>query len=83
MADVILSERARRDLLRLARRYLGPVEAAIDRLGEDPLAGKILHGDLEGLRSLRIGSYRVVYLFDQRLKKVEIVWIQHRKEAYR
>ncbi len=52
-------------------------------MGEDPLAGKILHGDLEGLRSLRIGSYRVVYLFDQRLKKVEIVWIRHRKEAYR
>lgn len=83
MAEVLLSERARRDLLRLARPYIGAVEAGVDRLSREPVAGKPLRGDLEGVRSLRIGSYRIVYTFDARRAKVEIVWIRHRKEAYR
>jgi len=83
VAEVFLSERARRDLVRLVRRYLSAVEAGIDRLGREPVAGKRLHGDLEGLRSLRIGSYRIVYTFDPRRGRVDIAWIRHRREAYR
>ncbi|HZP95657.1 MAG TPA: type II toxin-antitoxin system RelE/ParE family toxin [Candidatus Limnocylindria bacterium] len=83
MPEVLLSERARRELLRLARPYLAAVEAGIDRLAQDPLEGKGLRGDLGGLRSLRIGSYRIVYAFDARRGRVEIVWIRHRREAYR
>ena len=31
------------------------------KLESDPLIGKALHGELKGLRSLRIGDYRVIY----------------------
>lgn len=83
MAGVFLSERARRDLSRLARAYAAAIEAAIDDLAADPLEGKALRGDLEGLRSRRVGSYRIVYEFDARRGRVVIVWIRHRSEAYR
>ena len=33
----------------------------IDRLGDNPLAGSPLKGDLRGLRRVRVGDYRVVY----------------------
>ncbi len=83
MAEVFLSERARQELSRLTRRYFTAVEAGIDRLGREPPAGKALRGDLEGLRSLRIGSYRIVYAFHARRGRVDIAWIRHRREAYR
>ena len=46
-----------------------------------PPRAKKLHGR-EGHR-IRIGSYRVLYTIDESEKKVEIVSIAHRREAYR
>lgn len=37
------------------------IRAGFDRLMADPLAGKALKGELLGLRSLRVGSVRVIY----------------------
>lgn len=83
MPDVFLSERARRDLTRLARKYMDAVIAGIDALANEPLSGKPLRGDVEGFRSLRIGSYRIVYTFDERRGRIDVRWVRHRKEAYR
>jgi len=81
--QVHVSTRAQRDLRRIEKVYLAAVAAALRRLPEDPLAGKLLGGDLEGLRSLRVGMYRIVYRFDPRGQVVDVVWIRHRREVYR
>ena len=39
--------------------------AAIDKLCEVPAAGSALKGEFEGLRRLRVGSYRIVYEWQQ------------------
>ena len=56
---------------------------AIDRLGEQPLAGAPLKGGLRGLRRLRVGDYRIVYelLIDELV--VLVVQAAHRSNAYR
>ncbi len=46
-----------------------------------PPGTKELHGR-EGYRA-RVGDYRILYLVSEEEKKVEIVSIAHRKEAYR
>jgi mRNA interferase RelE/StbE len=83
LAQVVVSARAEKDLRRVPNAYLRAVAAALRRLAAEPLAGKPLAGDLEGLRSLRVGMYRVVYRFDPREKLVEVTWIRHRREVYR
>ena len=56
---------------------------AIDGLGEQPLAGSPLKGELRGLRRLRVGNYRVVYeVLDDELV-VLVVRVAHRGNAYR
>ena len=56
---------------------------AIDRLGEEPLAGALLKGGLRGLRRLRVSSHRIVYeVLDDQLM-VLVVRVAHRREAYR
>lgn len=70
-------------LIRLPRQYATAVDAAILSLADDPLAGKALRGRLRGVRSLRVGAYRVIYRFDAKGKAVVVAAIRHRSEAYR
>jgi mRNA interferase RelE/StbE len=83
VADVRVSRQAAKDLERLPKAYLAAAAAALRALGPAPLGGKPLRGDLTGLRSLRVGMYRIVYRFDPRSGVVDVVWIRHRREAHR
>ena len=78
-----MSRQAAKDLERLPKPYLAAAAAALRTLGPLPLGGKPLVGDLTGLRSLRVGMYRIVYRFDPRSGVVDVVWIRHRREVYR
>ena len=59
-------------------------QAVLDALGElerDPLIGHALRGRLTGLRSYRVGVYRIIYqLRDE--STVRVVAIRHRDDAY-
>ena len=83
MVRVRISARAERDLKRIEKPYLAAVAEALRRLADTPLAGKALEGDLQGLRSLRVGMYRVVYRFDPRTQVADVAWIRHWREVYR
>lgn len=80
---------ARVFLARTARETLGALDflladAVLDALGElerDPHLGHRLRGRLSGLRSYRVGVYRIIYeLRDD--TTVRVVAIRHRGDAY-
>lgn len=56
---------------------------AIDRLTENPHVGKLLKGDLSGLRRIRAGAYRVVYEINEEQVVVLVLRVAHRKNVYR
>jgi len=56
---------------------------AIDRLAENPHVGKLLKGELSGLRRLRVGSYRVVYEINEGEVLVLVLRVAQRKDVYR
>lgn len=58
--------------------------AITDRLAVDPLSfGKPLRYDLQGLRSLRVSVYRILYRIELETNTILIVAIDHRKDAYK
>jgi mRNA interferase RelE/StbE len=68
--------RARKDIyLRIAR--------SIDSLKTAPFSGKKLSGQLDGIRSLRVGEYRILYTIIEKRILVQVLKIAHRKEVYR
>lgn len=83
MARVVLARRARLDLLALDWPLIDAVEDALALLEREPLAGYELRGRLKGLRSLRVGSYRVVYQLAESEQLVRVAAIRHRAIAYR
>jgi mRNA interferase RelE/StbE len=56
---------------------------AIDRLAAEPTAGGALKGEFQGLRRLRVGSYRIVYEVDEGELTILVVRVGHRKDVYR
>ena len=56
------------------------VRAATDAIREDPSIGKPLQEELEGLRSLRVGRFRVVYRVTRQV--VELVAVGERATIY-
>lgn len=53
-------------------------------LSEEPYRlGGALRGQLEGLRSARRGSYRIVYRIDDEQNHIDIIHIDHRGGVYR
>jgi mRNA interferase RelE/StbE len=82
--EVLLSSQAQRDLRRLPPEVFERVVAAVQVLGRTPRppgCRKIV-----GSRSdwrLRVGEYRVVYEVDDRARKVRVMYVRHRRDAYR
>jgi mRNA interferase RelE/StbE len=83
VAKVVLARRARQELLDLDWPLIDAVEDALGLLERDPHAGHALRGRLTGLRSLRVGTYRIIYQLADHDQTVRIAAIRHRSIAYR
>lgn len=59
------------------------IEFAYGSAAENPQrVGKPLRLDLAGLHSARRGDFRVIHRIDEAHKRVDIVAIEHRSDAY-
>jgi mRNA interferase RelE/StbE len=83
VARVVLARRVRRELLERGWPLVDAVEDALGLLEREPLAGHALRGRLTGLRSLRVGTYRLIYQLDEPERTVRVATIRHRSIAYR
>jgi mRNA interferase RelE/StbE len=83
VACVVLARSARAALLTLEWPLIAAVEDALGLLEREPYAGRELRGRLRGLRSLRVGTYRIVYQLAEGDHTVRVAAIRHRSVAYR
>ena len=83
MAKVVLARRVRQELLDLDWPLIDPVEDTLGLLEREPDSGHALRGRLRGLRSLRVGAYRIINQLSENDQTVLIVAIRHRSIAYR
>ena len=56
---------------------------AFQTLSADPAQGKPLHGQLKGLSSYRVGSYRILYETYHHRLLVVIIDLGHRRDIYK
>lgn len=57
------------------------VKSALKSITAKPYSGKLLKDELEGLRSVRVSRFRIIYLFDAK-KEIQIVAIGPRATIY-
>ncbi|MDE0064344.1 MAG: type II toxin-antitoxin system RelE/ParE family toxin [Gammaproteobacteria bacterium] len=81
--SIRIKRSARKELFRIARPERHKIVAAIDALAGNPFVGSALKGQLQGLRRIRVGDYRVVYEIQQGQLVVLVIAVAHRREVYR
>ncbi len=59
------------------------INAGLDDIAENPNLGKPLGGGFEGVRSCRVGNWRILYELYRRQLRILVIRIAHRREAYR
>lgn len=60
-----------------AERYIREIQAAVERVAEDPARGSVREEIREGYRSYAVGSHVLFYL--QRASHIEVVRILHQR----
>jgi mRNA interferase RelE/StbE len=83
--DLVVAGPARRAIDRLPDKIgLAVLDYLVGPLIENPhRVGKPLRGELVGLRSARVGAYRIVYQIDPDRRTVLVISIDHRADVYR
>jgi len=83
--EIELNPKAERQWKHLRKQSLlfSRIEQALDELAENPYLGKSLEGEFIGLRSIRVGDWRVIYKIVEHRQVVVVISIANRKEAYR
>lgn len=80
--DVKATPRFERMLRRLSVATQRIVLSRASELSTDPYLGKRLAGELEGLYSLRVGDFRVIYYIDSTNDVVWLVGVGSRERVY-
>ena len=78
-----IKQSAFKELQKLDKKERTRIISAIDQLTENPHIGKVLKGELTGLRRIRSGNYRVIYEIKEREVLILVLRIAHRKQVYR
>jgi addiction module RelE/StbE family toxin len=81
--EVILSHDAAKQYEKLPSSVKTRIRKKLQLLEESPSAGKKLMGQLQGIRSLRVWPYRIIYEINERKKRVEVHKIAHRQGVYK
>ncbi|MCH8068578.1 MAG: type II toxin-antitoxin system RelE/ParE family toxin [Candidatus Marinimicrobia bacterium] len=84
MYKIFLTPPAQKDFNNLKKKnppVFKRIVTKLKSLAKDPGAGKPLVGLYKGVRSLRIGTYRILYEVSE--DKIHVYSIKHRKDAYR
>ena len=80
--EVEIKRSALKSLNEIPKKDQFRIFGVIDLLAENPLPPKALKlTGRDGYR-IRVGKYRVIYTFDNRVIKVLVIHIGHRKNAY-
>ena len=69
-----------KQLKKIPHAEIAKIVKKIEFLPENPMIGKPLKGELEGLRSVRAWPYRIVY--EIRGEKIIIISVAHRQSVY-
>jgi len=72
-----------KQLKKLQKQDQKKIVRKISALTQNPFVGKKLKGPLNKLFSLRAWPYRIIYQIHEKVSKITILTVCHRKDVYR
>lgn len=78
-----LAKKADKQLNKLPLKIHIKMIAALKQLQQNPIAGAKLGGELNDSYKFKVGDYRIIYKFDVRESRLEVLKIEHRQGVYK
>ncbi len=78
-----ITKKADKEISKLPLTIHRKINKAFDIIKENPLEGEKLHGVLKGYYKLRVGDYRIIYVFNAKQSHLTITKIEHRQGVYK
>jgi mRNA interferase RelE/StbE len=79
---LIFTQTAKQQYEALGARLKKQVDKGLDRIKKNPKLGKPLRGELKGIWSERVATFRILYKIRKFEIEVIILVIEHRKTVY-
>ena len=76
------TSKAKNQLEALSGKLKKQVEKGLERIQKNPEFGKPLRGELHGIWSERVATFRILYKINRNEVEVLILVIEHRKNVY-
>jgi mRNA interferase RelE/StbE len=77
-----LTPRFDKELHKLPKHVMNRIAVSVEDLKVCPYSFKRLHGELEGLYSMRVGDYRIIFTIDEDKGRVVLISAAHRTRVY-
>lgn len=78
-----LTKKTNKQISKLPLRIQDKIDLAFETIKQNPISGSKLGGELAGSYKFRVGDYRIVYKFNSKESKVDVVKIEHREGVYK
>ena len=82
MYALLFTEKAKKQYEKLNSRLKGQVDKGLKRISMRPHEGKPLRGELKGIWSERVATFRILYKIYEKEIEVLVLIIEHRKTVY-
>lgn len=80
---LVVEKPVRKKILKLPVKVHQRIIDRLDEIQANPIAGTKLHGALSNYYKIRVGDYRIVYEFNAKESRVDVVKIEHRQGVYK
>ena len=78
-----ITKKANKETSKLPIHIQDKIDKAFTIIKENPISGEKLHGELAGYYKYRVGDYRIVYVFNKKESRIDILKIEHRQGVYK
>lgn len=78
-----IPKKVNKDISKLPFRIQNKIDQAFDKIKNNPISGVKLGGELSSYYKLRVGDYRILYIFDSKKSEVFIIKVEHRQGVYK
>lgn len=82
MYSLVFTELAKGQYENLNARLKGQVDKGLARISKNPKMGKPLRGDLKGIWSERVATFRILYKIQEADIEILILVVEHRRSVY-
>ncbi|MBI5123347.1 type II toxin-antitoxin system RelE/ParE family toxin [Candidatus Roizmanbacteria bacterium] len=83
MYQIIFTNRAKKDLKKIDKRYLLKISKYLDLLKINPFVGQKMEGEYKNFYKIKIPPIRLIYITDFINKTIWIQTIGHRGDVYK